>query len=302
MRPSISILAPAKLNLSLAVGPPHSGMHPICSWMAPVSLYDELTLTALEPGYFSRYAILWAPGARRTRDIDWSITKDLAVRAHLLLERTLGRALPVQMKLEKRIPVGGGMGGGSSDAAAMLRGCNDLFQLGLSADDLRTLAARIGSDVPFFIDPSPAIVSGIGDRIEPLASPRNLSAVVILPELESTTPAAYRHFDELNTDVEAVAARFAAAADALRETSASSEVSATSLINHLEEAVFALHPPLGALRRQLHELLDLPVHLTGSGSTLFVLAPNAAYAELLAERIEQVLEIPALPVSLHTPL
>src|SRR5688572_22867950 len=96
---AVKVLAPAKLNLALSVGPPappddtsgRAGMHPICSWMVTVDLYDELLLTQLEHGRLSRYAILWHEEAKRRSDINWSITKDLAVRAHLALEQQVGR-------------------------------------------------------------------------------------------------------------------------------------------------------------------------------------------------------------------
>src|SRR5688572_29653853 len=113
MARSIKVLAPAKLNLALSVGPPSpelGGFHPIASWMMTVDLFDELTLTRLEPDVLSRYAIVWHKDARRRSEINWSLTKDLAVRAHHALEKHLGRVggtvggLPVQMKLEKRIP------------------------------------------------------------------------------------------------------------------------------------------------------------------------------------------------------
>ena len=117
---AIAVQAPAKLNLALSVGPPDQrGMHPICTWMVTISLCDDLLVTRLDEGRLSRYAILWHPDALRPLEIDWPVPRDLAVRAHLALEQHVGRPLPVQLKLDKRIPVGGGLGGGSSDAAAI---------------------------------------------------------------------------------------------------------------------------------------------------------------------------------------
>src|SRR5436190_20490393 len=137
MPASLTVNAPAKLNVALSVGPPRGdGMHPIASWMVTVDLFDELVFTRLDDDRLSRYALLWHKDAKRRSEINWSITKDLAVRAHLALEHHVGRHLPVQLKLEKRIPVGGGLGGGSSDAAATLRAVNELFDLGLSLEEL----------------------------------------------------------------------------------------------------------------------------------------------------------------------
>ncbi len=104
--------APAKLNLALSVGPPaEDGMHPICTWMVAIDLCDELTVTRLEADRLSCYAIIWHEDAKRRSDIDWPITRDLAVRAHLALEQHTNSRLPVQLKLQKRIPVGAGLGG-----------------------------------------------------------------------------------------------------------------------------------------------------------------------------------------------
>src|SRR5206468_3336755 len=135
MTSGLTVQAPAKLTLALSVGPPDANrMHPIASWMVTVDFHDDLHLLRLPSGSFSRYAILWHKDAKRRSEINWSITKDLAVRAHLALEKYLKRDLPVQLRLEKRIPVGAGLGGGSSDAAAMLRAVNEVFDLGLSLD------------------------------------------------------------------------------------------------------------------------------------------------------------------------
>ena len=135
-RPSVTRAARAKRNLALSVGPPRAGdgYHPIASWMARVDLADDLTLTRLDDGDLSRYAIVWHEEALRPTPIDWSITKDLAVRAHLLVQEHLGTEMPVQLKLENRIPVGGGLGGGSADAAAMLLALDELFGLDLGRE------------------------------------------------------------------------------------------------------------------------------------------------------------------------
>ena len=132
MRRTIETTALAKINLSLSVGLPIEKigmMHPIATLMSTIDFCDVLTVTRLDEGDLSRYAILWNEDAPQQTPIDWLITSDLAVRAHRYLEAKVGRPLPVQLKLEKRIPVGAGLGGGSSDAAAMLRATAALFDL-----------------------------------------------------------------------------------------------------------------------------------------------------------------------------
>ena len=96
------------------------------------------------------------------------------------MEEHVGRKLPIKMRLEKRIPVGGGLGGGSSNAAAMLRALNELFDLKLSRETLRDIAARLGSDVPFLIDGGSAIVTGLGEQLEPTAQGGHLLLAVLL--------------------------------------------------------------------------------------------------------------------------
>ncbi|MCA9283450.1 MAG: hypothetical protein KDA30_15595, partial [Phycisphaerales bacterium] len=170
-RRTITTNAPAKINLALAVDKPRSdGMHPIASWMTPIDLADDLTITRLEDDRLSRYAIVWHDDAPVPSTIDWSITADLAVRAHMALEQHVDRKLPVQMKLEKRIPVGGGLGGGSSNAAGMLLAVNELFDLELPREELINIAINLGSDVPFFLARSAATIEDMGQIVSPTPS------------------------------------------------------------------------------------------------------------------------------------
>jgi 4-diphosphocytidyl-2-C-methyl-D-erythritol kinase len=155
----VRAFAPSKVNLALSVGAPDAGgMHPISSWMVTTRFGDDLTVRRLPPGTPSRYAIEWHDDALRRTEIDWRLAKDLAVRAHLALEGRLQRELPVQLRLQKRIPVGGGLGGGSSNAAAMLRALDALFDLRLRPQILEHLAQPLGSDVPFLVQGGSAVV------------------------------------------------------------------------------------------------------------------------------------------------
>ena len=148
--------AHAKVNLALSVGPPiadgpRAGMHPIASWMAPVELSDTIEIATLEPGSDARAEIV-GDGVQ----VNWLVANDLTLRAVRALENEAGRSLPVGVRVTKRIPAGGGLGGGSSDAAAVLRGLDALLGrghgLGLGHEKLRAIAATLGSDIPFFID------------------------------------------------------------------------------------------------------------------------------------------------------
>ena len=114
---SVQVQAPAKLNLALAVGPPDErGIHPIRSWMITVSLADDLEVTRLQDTRKSHYAVLWHAEARRRREIDWPVSRDLAVRGHLGLHHHGGRTLAGRMKARERSPAAGGPGGGDQGA------------------------------------------------------------------------------------------------------------------------------------------------------------------------------------------
>ncbi|MCH2153716.1 MAG: 4-(cytidine 5'-diphospho)-2-C-methyl-D-erythritol kinase [Phycisphaerales bacterium] len=289
MPQSIHIQAPAKLNLALSVGPPDGeGMHPICSWMLTLDLMDEMELTALEPDRLSRYAILWHEEARQRREIDWSITSDLAVRAHLALERYVKRSLPIQMKLEKRIPLGGGLGGGSSDAAAMLRGVNRLFDLNLSDRVLEGIAASLGSDVPFLVRGGSAIVEGIGELIEADQDMPDLHAVLVFPEIGCDTGLVYRTYDQQGpTELESERIR------ALKDR----PIDGGSLFNDLAAPALEVAPDLSKHQQQIKEIASMPVHVSGSGSTLFTVCRGAMESEALASAIESQTGLVSIPVS-----
>ncbi len=281
--------APAKLNLALAVGAAApGGLHPVCTWMVTVDLHDDLTVTRLGPDRLSRYAILWHPEARRRSDVDWSVAHDLAVRAQLALERRAGRRLPVQMKLEKRIPVGGGRGGGSSDAAAMLRALNELFVLRLAADELREVAAEVGSDVPFFVTGGSALVEGFGERVEPHPTVPELHAVIVFPAARCPTSRVYAHYDEAPGPLRDDRVR--------RLVRAGGAAGPVPVFNDLSAAAIRAAPELAGHLERLGALAERPAHVAGSGSSLFVLCDEALHAEALASTVEKSLELPAVAV------
>lgn len=286
MRDRIEIRGPSKLNLGLSVGGPVDGMHPIAGWMVTVDLYDDLELTRLPAGDPSRYAVIWHDDAKRRVDIDWSISKDLTLLAHQALESAVGRRLPVQSKLEKRIPVGGGLGGGSADAAAMLHGLNRLFELDLATERLAEIAAPLGSDVPFLVHGGSGIVQGLGDEIESGPMPTDLHAVLVFPDCSCPTGPVYGEFDRLRTDATVDPDRIRGIA---LET-----VAPESIFNDLAEAAYTLHPELVEARETVAEVVDRPVHLSGSGSTLYVLFEDGFQAELLAGAITERTNLPAV--------
>jgi len=148
----LTLTCPAKVNLALAVGPPDpvTRMHPICSWMVAVYYGDtmELARAGADTSTFKRQI---AEETAWVSAIDWPLEDDLMFRAHALLEKHVGRALPVEVSLHKRIPSGAGLGGGSSNAATMLNGLNQLFDLSIPEQTLFDLGMSLGSDVGYLV-------------------------------------------------------------------------------------------------------------------------------------------------------
>ncbi|MCC5824171.1 MAG: hypothetical protein LAT64_04175 [Phycisphaerales bacterium] len=280
-RRTIHARAHAKINLALGVGPPepagslHAGYHPIASWMHAVDLADDITLTEASETSFD---IAWNDG----QPAEWDLADDLCVRAHAAVERLAGRSLPVSVRVRKAIPAGGGLGGGSADAGAVMLALRDLFALDIDDAAMLAGAHALGTDITYFIDPlaweaeqppRPALVGGLGDRIERLAR-RGDPLTLLCPPFGCPTGTVYRAFD----------ASLAEGGDGGRDTDACTEVlramiardgiEPAALFNDLGEPAERAEPRLGAIRRAVADALALPVHVSGSGSTLFCFAPT----------------------------
>ena len=273
----ISLRAHAKLNLALSVGPPVDapgepthGYHPICSYMHAIELHDSVEIRTLDSGDSTRLDIAWLEPDRSTRPVDWAPEQDLTHHAHHLMEQACGRELPCEIMVRKSIPAGGGLGGGSSDAASVLVGLNQLFGLGLDTDELQSVAMRFGSDIAYFIDndhtpPRPAIVSGFGEAIERVEPGHGgQDATLILPSFGCHTGQVYGAFDSICSDSSSDAAR-------TRALVASAALQEEGIFNDLTRPAMMVQPELEGLRDSLQDRLGRAVHMSGSGSTLFVL-------------------------------
>lgn len=193
---TVRVLAPAKLNLFLRVlGKRPDGYHELQTLMLSVSLYDTLTLTDDPAGELRLACFDGAP--RRTdarRELPGAGRDNLVFRAADLLRQKTGCSRGARIELIKRIPMAAGLAGGSSDAAAALLGLNRVWQLGLSSTELQLLGAELGSDIPFFLGPSPAaICRGRGEIVDPIALPGRLWFVIARPPTGLSTADVYRH-------------------------------------------------------------------------------------------------------------
>ena len=293
-------VAPAKLNLTLAVlGRRPDGYHDLHSVMVPLALADRLSL--------SRAAT--SEDTLRVEGFDAGALGDnLVTRAIAATRAAVGRsadAFPLAARLEKRIPVAAGLGGGSSDAAAAIDGALEAWGLLAAAEaapdaeiaGLRaSVAARVGSDVPFFLAGGPALIEGRGERVTPLAAIKGTLPGVLLvsPSAQASTPAVFAAYDEGG----------AASPPDPRSTRMTSEHLASELrgglngpslvaragvlasANDLGTAAAIVVDGLTTLRRGLARRLARPVALSGSGPTLWVLYPSLVAAEEAAEAVQ----------------
>lgn len=229
-------------------------------------------------------------------------SRNLVMRAVELLQsascslRTAGaNVLPVAIDLKKNVPHGGGLGGGSSDAAFTLSSLNEFWKLGLTREQLRTLAAQLGSDIPFFLFGPSSICRGRGERVEPIARPKPKAIVLILPGTTLPTPAVYRTFDELQLGNDADLAN---EPSWQQWTTLSAVPLLAGLVNDLEPAAFHLQPSLGKLRADIEQTIGQPVRMSGSGSSLFTIVDEMENASTLASLIQSSFSIDARAVQL----
>jgi 4-diphosphocytidyl-2-C-methyl-D-erythritol kinase len=213
---------------------------------------------------------------------------NLALRAAALFRQAAGLAGGIRVRLRKRIPAAAGLGGGSSDAAAVLRGLTRLAPGALVAAQLAELALRLGADVPFFLDARPALVSGIGERIEPLAGVPALALALALPGTALSTAAVFREYDLSRAALTPAGAgssmpgRLAAwTAAGLAAASAPADLP----VNDLEPAATRLAPAIAPLKRALAQRGALVVGLSGSGPAVYGIFEDRRVAQEAAHRL-----------------
>jgi len=275
-RPGDTLLvrAPAKLNLSLLIaGKRPDGFHEIETVMAKVDWYDEIRI---EPGQTTAIEFFcegprWAPQDQ----------SNLVYRAAEQILRETGQTRRVRLTLVKNIPAGSGLGSASSDAAATLLGLDTYLHLGLSQSRLVEMAARLGSDVAFFLNGPLACCTGRGETITELRDAFPFAALLILSDVNSSTKEVYAHYRHDPALYEQLHAKITALLNDNRVDSV-----ARMCANMLQRSCFQLYEELGR-RKETIEALDLgPVCLSGSGSTMFLLFDRGD-----TERLEVVREV-----------
>ena len=244
--------APAKLNLFLhVVGRRADGYHLLQTLFQIVDLADSVTLSARADGEIRRIDPL--PGV--------AVEDDLCVRAARALQRATGCALGADIALHKRIPIGGGLGGGSSDAATVLVALNEIWETGLNGDDLASIGLQLGADVPVFVQMHSAWAEGIGDVLQPVESNGQVF-IVVYPGVHVATPQIFSA-PELTRDTPLTTiARF---------------LSGEPSHNDLEPVVRARHREVDSALRWLSS--HASARMSGSGSCVFAAMADEAQAD-----------------------
>jgi 4-diphosphocytidyl-2-C-methyl-D-erythritol kinase len=268
----VRVRAPAKLNLALKVGRPRpDGYHPLATVYQAVSLYDEVHAAWANPEEFE--VVVTGEGA----DLVPQDESNLAVRAAQLLARTHGPydSLGVSLSIKKSIPVAGGLAGGSSNGAAALLACAVLWDIDISSEAMRSLAAELGSDVPFALLGGTAVGRGRGEDVAPALARGTYHWVLAFGHHGLSTPAVFRRFDQLapNAPPPEVPADLM---NALR--SGDARQLGKALTNDLQAAAIDLQPRLRQVLEAGLEYGALGALVSGSGPTCAFLADSESAA------------------------
>jgi 4-diphosphocytidyl-2-C-methyl-D-erythritol kinase len=264
--------------------------------MVTVALFDKLEFTLVDG----------PPGVALSCD-DPAIPVDasnlIVKTASALLEANrASNAAPLRdrqrgiaISLKKRIPIGAGLGGGSSDGAFTLLALDHLLGMNWSAQRLADFAARFGSDLPFFFHGPSSICTGRGQIVQPIAAPTPRFAVLILPPIHMATPAVYRRFDEMHLGQ---AESLENPPDWRQWTTLSALDLLPRLVNDLEAPAFSLSQPLAELHAKASLVANRIVRMSGSGSSLFTLFDEKDEAETSADQLRLKLGVDVRAVEL----
>jgi 4-diphosphocytidyl-2-C-methyl-D-erythritol kinase len=300
---SYRLIAPAKINLLLEIiGDRPDGFHELVMVMQSVDLADEVELKPLGGDRILLHCShLQVPLGE----------SNLAYRAAKLMQECFPGHGGVEITIQKNIPIGAGLAGGSTDGAAVLVGLDLMWNLGLAQDELHTLAAKLGSDMPFCVSGGTALALGRGEELSPLPDLDRLYAVLAkYQSLSVSTPWAYQTYRQqfgatyANTPAAqeerrrtGPSVRLLGAIAAHQESSHHDAASiGQSLHNDLEKVVLSHHPQVGLLREKLAAQSTLGAMMSGSGPTVFALAATRQEAQQIAASIEAALPDPDLEI------
>jgi 4-diphosphocytidyl-2-C-methyl-D-erythritol kinase len=280
---ALTVLAPAKLNLFLrVVRRRDDGFHDLETVMTAINVYDQLVFEPTSASEIQLNVAMACPRDAHTQPSDPIPVgpENLVLRAANLLREYSGTTSSAQITLTKRIPSAAGMGGGSSDAAATLAGLNRFWKLNLSRAQLLELAAKLGSDIGFFLGgSSSAVCRGRGELVEPLQLPASLHFVVARPATGLSTPLVFRHCrpgqHERSVDEFVHALKSAGTGRVVR-----------LLLNDLQAPAESLNPDVADLKNLFHSLPVLGHLMSGSGTSYFGICASSFHAKTVAARLK----------------
>jgi 4-diphosphocytidyl-2-C-methyl-D-erythritol kinase len=266
----VTVKAPAKINLTLEVLRKRSdGFHEIKSVLQTIDICDILRIKAGKDVTF------------RCNMPEWSAEKSLVVRVVSLLQNATGCSQGVTVEIEKRLPLLSGLGGDSSDAAALLRGLTQFWKLGLSLEKLQELAAELGSDMAFFLHGGTALAEGRGEIITPLPLLTKMWVVLVVPDTPIGAGKTGRMYASLKPEHFTDGKITEKLVETLHKTSG---FSPALLFNTFENVAFDRFSGLNVYKEHLIKLGAPQVHLAGSGPTLFTMFQDKLQAEDLYVR------------------
>ncbi|MDO8715533.1 MAG: 4-(cytidine 5'-diphospho)-2-C-methyl-D-erythritol kinase [Dehalococcoidales bacterium] len=272
----ITVTAPAKINLTLEVlGKRSDGFHEIRSVMQTINLCDQLSFQSGDKLEFKSNS----PG--------WVAEKSLVAKTACLLQETTPPkvdSLGAIIAVEKRIPLVGGLGGDSSDAAATLRGLNQLWELKLPKTKLLELACKLGSDVAFFLEGGTALVEGRGEIVTSLPPLPPMWFVLVIPDIPQLEEKTKRLYERLTVSHYTHGQITRQMTAKLREGGG---LPADLLCNTFEKVAFTAFPGLSDYRERILKAGASRIHLAGSGPTLFTLHKDKTQAEKVYQRLNE---------------
>jgi 4-diphosphocytidyl-2-C-methyl-D-erythritol kinase len=262
----IIINSHAKINLGLnVIRKREDGFHDIETIFYPVELCDRLTFHTAD-----EFSFCCDPPIPNT-----DTENNLIVRAVRLVEKYIGRKLSVSISVEKYIPVGAGLGGGSSNAAVTLLSLNDLFALDIPEHRLNEIALQLGSDVPFFLKPQSAYATGRGEQLTRIDLEIDKPIVLINPGIHVNTAWAYQQIIPAMPEKPLK--------DAIQDNATNLKTLLPYLKNDFEPAVMKQYPLIGEIKAKMYEMGALFAMMSGSGSTVFGIFEDDASAKKAKE-------------------
>lgn len=273
----VKLKSPAKVNFRLDVlQKRHDGFHDLCMINSAINLYDDIECTLIERGI-----VVDVENDTHVPCGEDNIVYGVAKEILAYSNKNIG----VHIKIKKNIPSAAGMGGGSSNAASVLMGLNEMLKINLSKDKLMKIGARFGADVPFFILEAPAIATGVGDQLSKIKKMPKLPMVLITPNIKVPTKWAFEKYAASNDNV--VKSSVEQGEIPVQFTTKKSIIK--YLNNDLEQVTIGKYPVLNDIKKVLEKLGAIATQMTGSGPTVFGIFPSTETAQAACDKLSKTI-------------